>query len=230
MVPDSMPRVLIFDVNETLLDLSAVRPRFSEAFGSADLMGEWFARMLHASLVVNAIGAYQSFGELGAGQLLALAARRGVELDADGAREVVAGMRALPPHPDVGDGLERLASSGYRLAALTNGATDVLADQLSNGGIAQFFERAISVEEVGCFKPASEPYLHAARALDVPAGSAMMVAAHDWDVAGALSAGLDAAFLQRPGATWSLPQPVPATTAPDLISLAERLDRPSKGP
>ena len=72
----SRPSTLIFDVNETLLDLSALRPAFVEAMGSAETMGEWFARMLHGSLVANHTNAYRPFGMIGVEALLMVAAKR----------------------------------------------------------------------------------------------------------------------------------------------------------
>ncbi|NIQ54638.1 MAG: HAD-IA family hydrolase, partial [Gemmatimonadetes bacterium] len=86
---------------------------------------------------------------------------------------------------DVPAGLDRLRAAGFRLATLTNGSTDAVADQLAAAGIADRFERSISVDEIGRFKPAPEVYLHAAAVLDVDVDRALLVAAHDWDVVGA---------------------------------------------
>jgi len=36
----------VFDVNETLLDLSALDPRFERVFGDASVRREWFMQML----------------------------------------------------------------------------------------------------------------------------------------------------------------------------------------
>ena len=46
-----MPRILAFDVNETLLDLSALDPLFERAFGDAALRAQWFAQMLQLAFV-----------------------------------------------------------------------------------------------------------------------------------------------------------------------------------
>lgn len=223
------PELILFDVNETLLDLSALRPRFEEVFGSAEPMGEWFARMLHGSLVANHTRRFRSFGTIGAEALVVLAKKRGVELGEEQAARVVEGMRSLPPHPDVAAALDRLAAAGYRLATLTNGSVDVVADQVTNAGIAHRFERRISVDEVGRFKPAPEVYLHAAAVLGTEVDRALLVAAHDWDVIGARSVGMPGAFLTRPGVVWGLPDPLPDLVAPDLGALAARLEPGEQG-
>jgi 2-haloacid dehalogenase len=217
------PEVLVFDVNETLLDLGHLRSRFAEALGHADLIGEWFARMLHGSLVANHLGAHRSFGLIGAETLMTVAQKRGIPLDPAVAAALVEGMRALPAHPDVAGALDRLAEAGFRLVALTNGSADTVADQLSNAGIADRFERAMSVDAVGRFKPAPEVYLHAAAVLDVDIDRMLMVAAHDWDVLGARSVGMPGAFLARPGVVWGMPDEPPGIVAHDLAGAADQI-------
>ncbi len=43
--------VIAFDLNETLLDLSALDPVFEELFGDASLRAVWFAQMLEVAFV-----------------------------------------------------------------------------------------------------------------------------------------------------------------------------------
>lgn len=217
------PALILFDVNETLLDLKALAPEFAARFGSADAMGEWFARMLHGSLVANHVRRYRPFGLIGIEALVVTAQRRGVALDPDDAVTLVAEMRRLPPHPDVPGALERLRSAGFPMATLTNGDPETAAEQLAHAGIDGFFERKLSVESVERFKPAPEPYLHAGAILGVEIDRMLMVAAHDWDIAGARSVGMPGAYLARPGAVWGLPDPPPELVAPDLGALAELL-------
>lgn len=217
------PRTLIFDVNETLLDLRGLRAGFEELFGSTEPMGEWFARMLHGSLVANHTNRYRPFGLIGTEALVTLAVRRGVTVDLDRAVAIVAGMRSMPAHPDVVPALERLRAAGRRLVALTNGSTETVADQLANAGIARYFERAMSVDAVRQFKPAPAVYLHATAVLGVEVDQAMMVAAHDWDLIGARSVGMPGAFVARPGAVWGMPDDPPDLVGSDLGEIADRL-------
>ncbi len=217
------PDVIVFDVNETLLDLGALRPAFAEAFGSTEPMGEWFARMLHGSLVANHVGAYRSFEMIGVEALLMVASKKGVELSGDEAADIVSSMRRLPPHSDVIEGLTMLREAGLRMITLTNGSTEAVADQIVNAGLAEFFEAALSVDEVRRFKPAPEVYLMAAARLGVEIDEMMMVAAHDWDIVGARSVGCPGAYIARPGAVWSLADPLPAIIGPTLIEVAEQL-------
>lgn len=217
------PSALFFDVNETLLDLSALAPSFERLFGSRDPMGEWFARMLHGSLVANHVGNHRPFGLIGAEALMTLAQRRNVDISPAEAAQTVEEMRHLPPHPDVVAALDRLSAEGFRLIALTNSSADAVADQLLNAGIAGRFEAMISVDVVGRFKPAPEVYLHAAMRAGVDVDRAMLVAAHDWDIIGARSVGMQGAYVARPNAVWGMPDDPPDVVAGDLTGVAHRL-------
>lgn len=214
---------LAFDVNETLLSLAPIRGLLAEIFGEDPPIGEWFAKMLHGSLVANDLDQYRDFSEIGAEALLAVAARHGVSLKAEAAEEVVAAMRRLPPHPEVYNALERLFDSGYVMIALTNGGTETANAQIENAGLHIFMRRVVSVEEVGRFKPDPLPYRHAAQLMEIDVGELMLVAAHDWDCAGAMAAGAQAAYIDRPGSVWGLPVDPPAVVVADIKELADAL-------
>ena len=44
-----MARIIVFDVNETLLDLKALQPRFEQVFGDPVALSQWFAQLLQTS-------------------------------------------------------------------------------------------------------------------------------------------------------------------------------------
>ena len=217
------PEVIVFDVNETLLSLEPISLSLVTIFGPDPPVGEWFARLLHGSLLANALDAYRPFGAIAVEALVAVAARKGIQIGLDDARSVLAPMSKLPPHRDVLPGIRELAESGTRMAALTNGSGEVASAQIDNAGLGDLLERVISVEEVGRFKPDPAPYLHAAQVMHVPIGGMMLVAAHDWDCAGAMTVGAQAAFVRRPGVLWSLPAVIPDLIVEDVAELATAL-------
>jgi 2-haloacid dehalogenase len=217
------PTVLFFDVNETLLDMSALAPSFERLFGSSDPMVEWFIRMLHGSVVADLVGNHRPFELIGAEALMVLAQKRHIEISPADAAGTVEQMRELPAHHDALTSLDRLRDHGFRLFALTNSSTDAMTAQLANAGIADRFEGAMSVDSIGRFKPAPEVYLHAAMRAGVDIDAAMMIAAHDWDIVGARSVGMPAAFVARPGAVWGMPDDPPPVVAADLEGIARQL-------
>ena len=213
------PDIIVFDVNETLLSLSTLRPGFAEVFGTSDLIGEWFARMLHGSVVSNELDDYRSFGTIGTEALLMLAHKHGIDLSRERAKGVVAGMRRLEPHPDVIPAFEALREAGFRTATLTNGSTEAATEQLDHAGLTGLLDERMTVDEVKRFKPAQIVYETAADRFGVDISKMLMVAAHDWDIAGAAAAGCHTAFVTRPGVSWSLPGAPPGLVGDDLLGL-----------
>jgi len=219
-----MPRdgVLAFDVNETLLDLRALDPIFERVFGDASLRPVWFQTMLQLSFVGGLTSRYVDFTSAQHAAIRMVAQRVGKALAEADAEEIVSGMRRLPPHPDVVEALGRLSHAGFRMVSLTNSPLDVAQDQLRFAGLTDAFEHIISADEVQQLKPGPRPYHLVAERAGVPIEGVRLVAAHTWDVSGALAAGAQAAFVARPGAILS-----PIGAQPDIIGrdIAEVADR-----
>ena len=192
-------RVIVFDVIETLLDLQALAPQFERVFGDAGALREWFGQMLQSAFAITVAQSYTDFGAVARAALRMTAERRGVKLNDEGTALLLGGIRSLPPHPDSVAGLKLLRDAGFRLAALTNSAPSVLEAQVSAAGLAEYFEQLLSVDAVKQFKPAPAVYQSAAARLGVPVRELRLVAAHSWDVGGAMQAGCAAAFVARPG-------------------------------
>jgi 2-haloacid dehalogenase len=217
-----MARVCVFDVNETLLDLGALDPHFERVYGDAGVRRSWFLQLLQSALVATVTGVYSDFGTIGAAALEMVAEREGVYLSEEDKQEILGGMRELPPHPEVAKSLERLREAGLRTATLTNSTREVSEAQMENSGLRGYFEQILSADAVKRLKPAPEPYMMAAESLGVEIGQVRLVAAHSWDVAGALRAGCAAAFVARPGMVLD-----PLVERPDVVGvdLREVTDR-----
>jgi 2-haloacid dehalogenase len=207
-----MARVCVFDVNETLLDLGALDPHFERLFGDAGVRRAWFLQLLQSALVATVTGAYSDFGTIGGAALDMVAEREGVDLSEEERQRILGGMRELPPHPEVARSLDRLRDAGLRLATLTNSTQQVAEAQMESSGLRGYFEQILSADAVKRLKPAPEPYRMAAESLGVEIGQVRLVAAHSWDVAGALRAGCAAAFVARQGMVLD-----PLVERPDVV-------------
>ncbi|MBO0794455.1 MAG: haloacid dehalogenase type II [Ktedonobacteraceae bacterium] len=207
-----MPRVCVFDVNETLLDLSALDAHFQQIFGDAALRKTWFTQLLQSALVATVTNAYTDFGSIGLAALEMIATRQGINITQADRQRIRDGMQHLPPHPEVAQSLAQLRAAGLRLAALTNSTTQVAEAQLTNAGLSSYFEQILSADTVKRLKPAPEPYHMAAQHCGVDIHQIRLVAAHAWDIAGALRAGCAAAFVARPGMVLD-----PLVEKPDVI-------------
>jgi 2-haloacid dehalogenase len=222
-----MSRVVLFDVNETLLDLGALddvfENAFGEAFGNASAREAWFQTVLHTALRITATGGYAPFSAVGAAALDALAERRVRDLSAQQRGAILDTVNRLPPHPDARPGLERLRGAGFRLAALSNSGLEDTRAKLEHAELDRFLDAIFSADEVERFKPAPEPYRMAAQRLGVEPGDVCFVAAHDWDVDGARRVGFTTAFVQREGQRLGPLVKEPSLVAPDLESVAEQI-------
>jgi 2-haloacid dehalogenase len=214
--------VIAFDVNETLLDLSALDEPFRQAFGDPALRPQWFGQMLQLSFVGGLTGQYVDFTSAQHAALRMIAERTGTTLTEAQATAIVDRMRTLPPHPEVPAALHRLRATDLRLVALTNSTQQVAEAQLTHAGLIGFFETVISADSVRRLKPAPEPYLAVATRFGVAISDVRLVAAHAWDVSGALAAGCRAALVRRPGVV-----PSPLGEQPDITgaTLTEVVDQ-----
>ena len=218
-----MTAVIAFNVNETLLDLRALDPAFEELLGSAALRGQWFAQMLQLSFVGGLTGEYVDFSTAQHAALHMLAKRTGRAVTTDQATEIVERMSSLPPHPEVAAALSTLRRTPLTVVALTNSVATVAEAQLTNAGIRHLFHEVISADSVQRLKPAAEPYRAVAEAFSVEAFDVRLVAAHSWDISGALAAGCKAAFVARPGMVLSPIGRQPDIVEPDIAAIVDRV-------
>ncbi|MCA9006166.1 MAG: haloacid dehalogenase type II [Planctomycetaceae bacterium] len=218
------PKCLFFDVNETLLDLDAMKESVAAALGGRpDLLPLWFTTMLQHSLVATVGDHYEDFGVIGAATLQMVARNQGIDLSDDAAKQALAPIRSLPAHPDVRPALEQLKHAGFRMVTLTNSSQAGIDAQMKNAGLTDLFEDRLSVEHVQMFKPHSHVYKWASRKMNVPPEDCMLVAAHGWDIAGALWAGWRGAFVARPGAQLYPLAKQPEINQPDMKQVAAEL-------
>jgi len=188
------PSILVFDVNETLLDIEAMAPLFARVFGDAQVLREWFGQLVLYSGVVTLSGLYEDFFALGQGVLRMLGELHKVDVHSGEINELKTRMLNMPAHPDVPQGLSLLKDAGFRLVTLTNSPPHAEGSPLERAGIVRFFERQFSVDAVQQFKPAPKVYQMVASMLDASVSSLCMVASHVWDTIGAQSAGYSAAL------------------------------------
>ncbi|PRY09868.1 2-haloacid dehalogenase [Pontibacter ummariensis] len=221
--PNKRPALLLFDVNETLLDLSDMQQAVNKAFNNELAFKLWFAQLLEYSLVESVTGQYHDFSEVGQAVMRMTAKMTGQDVPEEKQKELVTMVNASKPHPDVVPGLEKLQQAGFRLATLTNSPAKTGIPHLEKVGLKDFFEDTLSVDSVEKFKPHPSPYQYAADKFGVKLENLMMVAAHGWDMAGATRAGARAAFIARPGHTLYPLAPEPELTAPTLSDLADKL-------
>lgn len=217
------PDLLLFDVNQTMLDMSPVHAAIRAVLPDADSPKLWFATTLQYAASMTLAGRYAPLPEIGAAVLRMLAQGQGIDISPSAAEAAMRSLTRLPAHADVRPALQRLKSAGLRLAALSISTRTGLRAQLDHAGIADCFDAQFSVQEFGLYKPHPDVYRRVAARMRVEAAGTMLVAAHGWDVGGAAWAGLRTAFVERAGQAPFALAPAPELVVGDLGELAQRL-------
>lgn len=218
------PKILFFDINETLLDLQPVKSSITKILGGKqELATLWFTTMLQYSLVVSASNQYRDFGAIGVAALIMVAKNNNVEITEEQAKKAVQPILSLKPHPEVEQSLKLLKDNGYTLVSFTNSSNYAVQEQLKNAKIDIYFDTQISIEDFGKFKPDFSVYHWAARRMKTENKDCMLIAAHGWDVAGALWAGWRASFIHRPGQQLFPLAPEPEINEVNLTKIATAL-------
>jgi 2-haloacid dehalogenase len=217
--------ILVFDVNETLLDITTLEPLFDRLFGDRNVLREWFAQLILYSQAMTLSGRYTPFGALAVGSLQMVASIHGIAVADSDIDELKERIATMPAHSDVVPALTRLRDAGFRLVTLTNSAIASSPTPLELAGIAGFFERSFSVEAVREFKPAPKTYRLVAQEMGVETADLCLVACHLWDTIGAQAAGGYGALITRPhnAVLPAAEVPVPDLVASDLTELAEQI-------
>lgn len=217
---------LFFDVNETLLDLTPLRESMSTLFGNdRSLVELWFTRLLHYSLVTGVSGQFRPFEDIAVAVAEMTLEEQGLPCELTQIRGALAPLSSLQPHPDVKPALKGLRELRLQLVAFSNSSAEPLHEKLDHAGLTGYFDRVLSVEQAGHFKPDRRAYEWAAGVVGTTSQRSVMIACHPWDTAGASWAGWQSVFLNR-GAKSPYPLgPDPTLKVEDLTSLVQIMKR-----
>jgi 2-haloacid dehalogenase len=215
--------LIVFDVNETLLDLQTMEPIFERIFGEKGAMRLWFADLILYSAALTVAGCYVPFTDIGSAVMKMLADTRGIKIEDRDRKELTERFATMPPHPEVPAALRKLRDAGFRLFTLTDNLLEVQTRQLGQGGILDLFERRFSADGVRHHKPSREAYAYVERALGAEPSQLCLIACHTWDTLGAVAAGWEAALIKRGGNDVLGVGPQPQTVGNDLDDVSNRL-------
>jgi 2-haloacid dehalogenase len=215
--------LIVFDVNETLLDLQTMEPTFARIFGETSVMRLWFANLIMYSAALTVAGCYVPFTDIGSAVMKMLADTRGIRIDERDKKELTEKFSTMPPYPEVPAALRKLRDAGFRLFTLTDNLLEVQTRQLETGGIVDLFERRFSADGVKHHKPSRQAYGHIENELGVEPSRFCLIACHTWDTLGAVAAGWQAALIKRVGNDVLGVGPQPQIVGDDLNDVADQL-------
>ncbi len=220
--------VLVFDVNETLYDLSPLAARFVEVGAPASMSALWFTTLLRDGFALTIADSPVTFPAVAGEVLRVLLPTVGLTRPLEEAVDhVVAGFGDLELHPDVACTVRGLAEQGHRLVTLSNASASVAEKLLTNADVRDQFEHVLSVDDAGAWKPDRRAYEFAARTCGVGLDQMLMIGVHPWDIDGAARAGMVTAWLDRSESYYPATFRRPVFTLASLEELSEIVGEPS---
>ena len=194
-----MQKILAFDVYGTLIDTAGVFLSLQRMVGdkSAVLTELWRSKQLEYSFRRGLMQNYADFSVCTRQALEYCCVALNVALSHTQKDQLLAEYRNLPAFADAVPGLKKLQGGDCRLFAFSNGRRDDVRDLLSRAGIIDYFEDIVSCDEIQSFKPNPAVYAHFLRRAASAGCDSWMVSGNSFDVLGALSAGMRAAWVKR---------------------------------
>jgi 2-haloacid dehalogenase len=222
-----MPNAIGFDIYGTLVDPLEMNEHLRPLVGEvlADRFSElWRNKQIEYTFRHALMRKYEDFGFCTHRSLIYTALTHGVEIYDEDQEKLIEEYQNLRPFPDVVPGIERLKEKGHTLVAFSNGVEATARTLLQRAGVLPHLQGVISVDDLKTFKPNPEVYHYLAHRLDTTPSETWLVSSNPFDVIGAKSAGLKAAWIKRKPDVQFDPWDIePDLIAPDLEALAEKL-------
>jgi 2-haloacid dehalogenase len=147
----------------------------------------------------------------------------GRDLDARQKGALMAQYNHLERFSDVEPGLQHLKEMGHTMVVFSNGSPAMLAAIMNSAALHPYFSRFVSVDEIKVYKPSPKVYRHVAEQLGRPIGEVRLISSNPFDVIGAESAGMRAAWVDRSGGLFDTLGARPEMVVGTLVELADAL-------
>lgn len=150
--------LILFDVYETLLDMSEVRRRVNDLMDSRSGYTLWFELCMQYCFVDNCTIQFNPFDSIARATMYMAGEYFHRKINEHDITDVLEVMKHLPLHEGVQGGLSALHDKGYRIAALTNSPGNIVLERMNRTGLISYFEKVLSAEHVQKYKPCIEVY------------------------------------------------------------------------
>ena len=191
-------RACVFDAYGTLFDVHAPTARVAGRIGdAADALSRlWRQKQLEYTWLRSLMGAYTDFWQITQDALDYALSTHGID-DALLRQALLDLYFRLDAYADAAPVLHELKVRGMATAILSNGSPDMLNAAVASAGLDAHLDHALSVADVGIFKPDDRVYQFAVDTLGVAREEIGFVSANGWDAAGAAHFGFQVVWLNR---------------------------------
>ena len=214
--------MVAFDIIGTVFPLEPLRSSVvAIGLPPAGLEG-WFAAGCRDAFAMAAVDDFKPFATVLEAALDGVLAEQGLDPPEHERKALVKQLVTLDARDGTREAFSLLVDAGIPVMALSNGAKSSTKKLLARADLSDLVQEIVSVDEVKLAKPRMEVYLHAAKRAGVEPAELALVAAHPWDINGAIAAGLVTAYItaDRP---YSRAMRTPDTEAGTLPQLARQL-------
>jgi 2-haloacid dehalogenase len=219
----AMPKLVLLDVYETMLDMGEVKKQVNNLMGSKRGYILWRELLLQYCFMDNCMAQFNNFMSIAKAAMQMTADTFDKDVTEDSINRTLEILKHLPIHQGVQEGLSKLNDMDMRIAALTNAPEQLIRNRMEFTGLISYFEKVLSAELIGKYKPSLDVYLWAAANLELPPEEILLVSAHGWDLAGATHAGMMTAYLKQNKQMLNPLTPKPMMTCVSLLDLANQL-------
>jgi 2-haloacid dehalogenase len=225
MAEGQRPGTVVFDIIGTCFSLKAVEAKLDEVGARPPALELWFSQSLRDAFALSLSGGYQPLKVVLQAELPRTLRKLGIEASAGQLEKIVGAFGQLDPHPGFTELVTSLAQEGWKLLALTNSSEDATRNLLQRAGVADRFAALLSCDAIKKTKPHPDVYGMARRASE---GETWMIAAHAWDIAGAVRAGLHTVFISRLETSYLEAYPKPDLVVLDLSQVKGALQQTAR--
>jgi 2-haloacid dehalogenase len=221
-----MAITLAFDVYGTLINTHGVISALEKLVGNkaSDFSRMWREKQLEYSFRRGLMQNYENFSVCTRNALDYTIAYFKLEFSNENRDELIHLYNELPVFDDVEAGLTEAKKAGFRIFAFSNGSAKIVESLLITSGIRDYFLGVVSVDELKSFKPNPAVYSHFLRKADAIGSETWLVSSNPFDVIGAVSFGMRAAWVKRtPEAIFDPWGIEPTLTSNNLLHLAEHI-------
>jgi len=194
-----MTITLAFDVYGTLIDTHGVIVMLGKHVGekAPEFSRIWREKQLEYSFRRGLMQNYQNFALCTSNALDYTCAYFKAALGQEDKQELLDAYKVLPAFDDVKEGLDLARKAGFRMFAFSNGSAEAVQALLTNAGLREYFIDVVSVDEMKSFKPNPGVYCHFLRRAGATGADAWLISSNPFDVIGAISSGMRAAWVKR---------------------------------
>jgi 2-haloacid dehalogenase len=228
-----MTITLAIDVYGTLINTDSVAITLRKHIGdkAAQFSRTWREKQLEYTFRRGLMRHYESFDTCIKNALDYTSSYFKVALYQKAKNELINAYNNLPTFHDVESSLAILNSTGFRIFALSNGSANTVELLLNNANIRSYFLDIVSVDEIKSYKPNPDVYSHFLTRAEALIENAWLISSNPFDVIGAVSYGMRAAWIKRSAEALFDPWGIePTLTLNGISNLAEQINQLCKLP